>query len=247
MEEVDKEVLRRILFAVQYLPTDCPGYWEAICKFACSSSPDSNNLDAQKIRVLVENIQELDERAFATDITLRQELQAMSHGAANPLGIVLVSHRKNCLECGGKLLLRGDRPSRVTVYTESQGTVLGSHYTKFCQNYRKGCSYNQHYGYFSTGTKSTSYYDPDWEKYPYFVSTSQTAFELALLKRFDFELLIGEISYKQKSEIYNCINGYDNTRKKCSHVQSTRYVCHVTLYILNWYAHIANSRRWSHS
>ena len=222
MEELDKEILRRILFAVEYLPTDCPGYWDAICKFASLGSSDSNCLDVQKIKVLVENLQLLDERAFATDVTLRQELQAMGHGMANPLGIVLVSHRKTCLECGGDLLLRRDRPSRVIVYTESQGTVLGSHYSKFCQNYRKGCSYNQHYGYYSVGTQSTSYYDPDWEKYPYLVSTSQTAFELMLLKRFDFELLIGEISYKQKSEIYNCINGYDNAKKKCSHVKVTQ-------------------------
>lgn len=147
--------------------------------------------------MLVENLQLLNERAFATDISLRLELHAMSHGEAEPLGIVLVSHQKTCQECGGKLILRGDRPSRVTVYTESQGTVLGSHFAKFCQNYRKGCSYNQHYGYYSMGTKSISYYDVDWDKRPYLVSTSQTAFELKLLKRFDFELLIGEISYKQ--------------------------------------------------
>ncbi len=47
----------------------------------------------------------------------------------------------------------------------------------------------------------------------YFVSTNMTAFEINFLERFDFELLIGEISYKQKAEIYNCINGFDDAKK----------------------------------
>lgn len=222
MDGVNQGVLRRIIFAVQNLPVDCPSYWEAVSKFAQLGSSDT--LSVQKVKVLAENIQLLDERAFATDISLRQELHGMSHGGVQPLGIVLVSCNKTCLECGGKLLLRGDRPSHVTVYTESQGTTLGSHYVKFCQNYRKGCSFNQYYGYHTTGTRSTHYYDKNLEKYPYFVSTSETVFELALLKRFDFEVLIGELSYKQKSEIYNCINGYDEVKKKCSSEKCTRYV-----------------------
>lgn len=220
--EIDKDVLRRILFAVEYLPADCPCYWEAISKFACLGS-DCNTLSTQEVKLLVENLQLLNERAFATDVSLRLELQAMNHYAAQPLGIVLVSRNEKCLECSGNLLLRGDRPSRVTVYTESQGTVIGSHFVKFCQHFRKGCSFNQHYGYHSMGNKSTSYYDSDWDKHPYLVSTSQTAFELTLLQRFDFELLIGELSYKQKSEIYNCLNGYDDIKKTCSSVKTARY------------------------
>ena len=64
----------------------------------------------------------------------------------------------------------------------------------------------------------------DWNELPYFVSTSRTAFELELLKRFDFELLIGELSYKQKSEIYNCVNGYDDVQKRCSSLSQSKYV-----------------------
>ena len=37
-----------------------------------------------------------------------------------------------------------------------------------------------------------------------------------MLKEFDAELLIGQISYKQKAEIYNVFRGYDLTKKKCS-------------------------------
>ena len=217
--EVSQAQLRRIIFAVEYLPADCPNFWEAVYKFACLGS--ASILDVQKVKVLAENLQVLEEQAFATDKVLRQELQSMNHAKAGPLGIVLISKRKDCQKCGGKLLIRNDRPSKVTIYTESQGTVLGSHFHKFCQNSRKGCRYIQYYGYYSLSTEST-YYSSNFEDLSYFVSTSKTAFEISLLKRFDIELLIGEISYKQKAEIYNCINGYDDVKKTCSYVQPTR-------------------------
>ena len=50
----------------------------------------------------------------------------------------------------------------------------------------------------------------------YFVSTSETAIELSMLKKFDSELLLGQISYSQKAEIYNYSNGYPVQPKKCS-------------------------------
>ena len=33
------------------------------------------------------------------------------------------------------------------------------------------------------------------------------------MRQFDIELLIGQISYKQKADIYNILNGYDTTKK----------------------------------
>lgn len=35
-----------------------------------------------------------------------------------------------------------------------------------------------------------------------------------MLQKFDVELLIGQVSYKQKADIYNIYNGYDTTIKK---------------------------------
>ena len=49
----------------------------------------------------------------------------------------------------------------------------------------------------------------------YFISTSETGFELKMLSRFDVELLIGQISYKQKADIYNYSNNYDVEPKGC--------------------------------
>ena len=51
---------------------------------------------------------------------------------------------------------------------------------------------------------------------PYFLSTQETGFELSMLKKFDAELLIGQLSYKQKADIYNLTKGFDHTKKQCS-------------------------------
>jgi hypothetical protein len=46
-----------------------------------------------------------------------------------------------------------------------------------------------------------------------FMSTRETAFEMALLHQLDAEVLIGQLSYKQRSEIYNVKHGYDSVKK----------------------------------
>lgn len=115
MENLDKAILRRILFVVEYLPADCPDYWEVVAKFAALGSATSGLLSPQNIRIFTENLQLLDAKAFASDLELKQELQSMSNGKADPLGIVLVSKQKKCIKCGGKLLVRNDRPSRMTI------------------------------------------------------------------------------------------------------------------------------------
>ena len=124
------------------------------------------------------------------------------------LGIVLVSSNNTCRLCGSKLLVRNERTSCITIYTEVYGTVVGTHYHKFCQQFQKGCSFRQYYGYSSEGDQSVIFYDADWATIKYFVSSSETAFELDMLRKFDVELLIGQISYNQKAEIYNYTNGY---------------------------------------
>lgn len=42
----------------------------------------------------------------------------------------------------------------------------------------------------------------------YIVSTTDTAFELHMLKKYDVELFLGQVSYSQKADIYNYCNGY---------------------------------------
>ena len=41
------------------------------------------------------------------------------------------------------------------------------------------------------------------------MSSGETAFDMELLNRFDFNILIGQISYRQAAEIYNYYHGYE--------------------------------------
>lgn len=104
----------------------------------------------------------------------------------------------------------------ITIYTEEYGTVVGTHYHKYCQKFRKGCNFRQYYGYSSEGNQSLIFYDTQWAEQKYFVSSSETAFEVDMLRKFDSEILIGQISYNQKAEIYNYFNVYPVQPKKCS-------------------------------
>ena len=214
----DPGILRRLIFAVVFLPRDAPHYWTLITQFITLKSEVAKVLSPEVVRVAVENLEVLNSAAFVTDQRLLKEIQAFSPPTLGsfPLGIILISSHSQCRLCGGKLNVKDDRPSRVTVYTESFGTVTGTHYHKICQNFRKGCTFRQFYGYSSEGSQSFTFYDSDWESNNFFISSSETAFELQVLKKFDAELLLGQISYSQKSEIYNYSNGYPVQPKRCT-------------------------------
>ena len=164
---VDQVVMRRIVFVVAYLPVDCPKYWDIISKFAVLDTP-SSTLSGERVKLLVKNLQVLNEKAFSTDRALSLELQSMNYDKCLPLGVVLVSSNHVCQVCSGKLLLHRDQPSRVMIYTETEGTLLGSHFVKFCQNYRRGCNYTQHYGYHTLGDQAVSHYDKNWSELQYY-------------------------------------------------------------------------------
>ena len=210
--ERDSSTLRRMLFATSFLPCDLPNYWDIIATFA---SEGCSSLSPERARNMMENAQLLTPKAFSFDRELTVELIALQCGPKKQaLGIPLVPEQTKCNFCGGKLLVRADRPSRLTLYTESLGTVSATHYHKYCRNQRKGCHFVQYYGYHKSTTGNLQY--DNWMTLPYFLSSQETGFEIAMLKRFDSELLIGQISYKQKADIYNVSNGYDTTSKLCT-------------------------------
>jgi hypothetical protein len=135
----DVSVLRRMLFAASYLPQDVPHYWEIVASFSCVDS--STSLSAERVKLLMENLQVLSRQAFTTDAELTVELlqthRVCPKSKSEVLGIALISDKQTCCKCGGRLLVRQDRPSRVVLYTESMGTVPASHYHKYCQNHRR--------------------------------------------------------------------------------------------------------------
>ena len=213
----DSAIRRRMLFATSYLPPDIPHYWDIIASFANQVNHSGrSSISPQSAKVAMENVQVLDTEAFRSDAVLTRQLITMEYTVTNkPLGVPLVPNENKCPLCGGKLLLRSDRPSRMTLYTESLGTVPATHFHKYCHNCRKGCKFVQFYGYYNSGGGNMQYSDT-WMTLPYFLSTQEMGFEMAMLKQFDVELLIGQISYKQKADIYNVAKGYDNTKKVCS-------------------------------
>ena len=204
-------VLRRLLFATAHLSKECPKYWNIVTKFSFGSC---DNLE--DVEVLVENLEFLDSKAFETDQGLLKELHSAEGYHKQPLGIVLISSNTTCRLCGGKLLVRADRPSSMTVYTDDMGTVNATHFRKYCQNSRKQCHFTQYYGFHKNSDSGNISFDQDWEQHQYLVSTSKTAFSLSFLKRFEAELLLGQVSFNQKSAIYNFYNKYEQVIKKTS-------------------------------
>ena len=143
----------------------------------------------------------------------------------HPLGVVLISHNTSCKLCQGDLIVCSDRPCFLTLYTDDMGTIPGTHFGKYYKNSRRGCSHTQHYGFYTINGEEDPVvnYDEDWFQLPYinkyyFMASSKTGFAMSLLRRYDTELLISQISYKEKCDIYNLYHDYDQTKKTSTKV-----------------------------
>ncbi len=189
-------VLRKLLFALVHLPDDLPNRWVLALEFA--NNGKSDNVSADEVRVLSENLLALDAEAFATDSMLTAEI--LQYPASKPLGVVLISAIDRCGQCESKLLLRKDRPSSLVIYHDTLGSIPDTHYHKYCRN--KRCNYTQYFGY-HTRSDVDVYFDSNWDTLPYFVSSRETALDMRLLRRIDSEILLGQQSFKQCADVYN--------------------------------------------
>ena len=206
----DLSVLRRLEFAARFYPRSMPNFSDRLASFSLLTREGRNSLTAEQARHFVQNLELIDNGALASDVELTTEIVKMTKsGSDAPLGIVLISSKINCPICKSQLSIRADRPSNVTVYDDNFGTMPGTHYTKYCR--RRGCSFQQHYGYFSCGDSSDVKFDDDWYTLSYFMSTRETAISMDMLQRLDKEILIGQVSYKQRAEIYNDVHGYNTS------------------------------------
>ena len=118
----DTSVLRRLTFAATSLHKDTPRYWEIVTSFGFNSSSES--VCSERVKLLLENTHFLDKNAFDTDRALLEELSRQDGFEGHPLGIVLISSKQCCGMCGGHLLVREDRPSFPTIYSEEMGTPI---------------------------------------------------------------------------------------------------------------------------
>ena len=200
----DVSTLRRMMFATAFLPSQTPGFWGIVVEFATLGRTARTTVTPDQARILMENLRTLDAKAFSTDQTLLQELTQMpvSSRGNKPLGLILLSNKEECILCGSKLLIRSDKPSTVVVYDNNLGTIPATHFHKYCS--KRSCSCTQFYGYYTCD--SDTYYNEDCTELPYFVATRETAIATSLLKQLDAEILIGQLSYKQRADIYNLLH-----------------------------------------
>ena len=101
----DASVLRHLLFVVSVLPNDTPDYWSIIAKFAVNKSSTHAVLLPEQARLTAENIVFLDKKVLSTDTELFRELAMMRFKSNEVVGIMLISKKEYCVECGGRLLL----------------------------------------------------------------------------------------------------------------------------------------------
>ena len=168
----DVAVFKRMLFAAAFLPEEIPHYWEIVAAFSNKHQSAKLAVTSETTRVLMENLLFLDSKLFSMDFTMTKELITMEYGYnKQQLGIPLIPQQKECQRCNGKLLLKCDRPSRMSLYTDSFGTVPATHYHKYCNHYRKGCTFVQYYGFHKNQDGDNLSYDSNWVDLPYFVIT----------------------------------------------------------------------------
>ena len=91
----------------------------------------------EKVKLLLENIQFLDENASDSDSTLLKELIENEGFNGHPLGPVLISPKERCAVCKEHLLVREDRPSYPIIYSDEMGTVNGTHFRKYCSSLKR--------------------------------------------------------------------------------------------------------------
>lgn len=207
----DLTVVHRLCFAARSLLIGAPHYWEIVQNFGIQGK-EGYSLSAEECRVFIENLKLLQEGVFDTDEKLIKELvRVPKSDSSKPdrIGFILLSPNQNCILCKSKLYIRVDRSVLAVIYDEELGTLLAVHYTRYCR--KSGCSFQQHYGYYTQGSAESVIYNDDALELTYFMSTRETGFTMKLLRRFDSQCLIGQISYKQAADIYNHCNAYENS------------------------------------
>ena len=102
-----------------------------------------------------------------------------------------------CIGCGKKVLI--GEPKEIVIYGRD-GTVIGKRYSGRCRS----CAITDFLTFHSREGKRHLNHN----KSDIFISTEDTAFRLEFLETFEWELLLGCMSFRQKCAIYNCTHGY---------------------------------------
>ena len=204
----DVSVLRKLLFATAFLSPQIPEFWGLVIEFATAGKSTASSLTPKQAKALAENIHLLNSSVFDSDEVLFRDILQLQFNPSQPLGIPLISENKTCKLCGSNLLTRKDRPARLVVYDSVRGTLPASHFLKYCS--WRICSFTQYYGYYTKDNDDTckAIYDDDWQSAKYFISSKESIYNGHL----DAEIVIGQMSYKQRADIYNYLHQYSKDK-----------------------------------
>ena len=149
------------------------------------------------------------------------EFSDFSLNCGMPVGSVLMSSREVCRRCGCALFV-DEKPHVVVVYHAHLGTYLGSRVTKMCRK----CKIYEHYGYWTENKER--FYDKSFLELEFFLSSEETAFQVALLKQCASLLIVGAVPFSTFSEAYNRQFDYNNEcgmeGEKCQFKRRKRFV-----------------------
>lgn len=200
--------ITRGLYYFSHIPRAFPDFGKRLFEFATNGNKDAvarETVNAESFFALSSNLVSLYNLTGKEDMWKDVHDASLEEGKFG-LGVVLMSMKTNCRICNKELRAKTSRVVNVIVYHELRGSFMGCCIPKVCSN--RSCKLIQHYGYYSIG--ESRFYDEDWHENDYLLSSGKTAFDMQLLRKFEVEILIGKLSFKEKADIYNEVNGYDD-------------------------------------
>ena len=134
-----------------------------------------------------------------------REFHDFSLSCGIPMASILVSSRQLCRRCKKALVVEG-KPRVVVIYHIFHGTYLGSRITKCCRR----CKIYEHYGYWMENGER--YFEDEFEKLDFLLSSEETAFDMALMRENASLLVTGALPFRTFAASYNRRFGYVKTK-----------------------------------
>ena len=113
-----------------------------------------------------------------------------------PIATVLSSSRDLCPKCGRKLVFE-NKAIPVIIYSNHQGTYLGSRVTELCRK----CKIYEHHGHWSVDGKR--HFNRDSVLSEFLLSSEDTAFQMDVLAEYNNLLVIGAVPFSTYAASYN--------------------------------------------
>ena len=100
-----------------------------------------------------------------------------------------------------------NRPCFPVVYT-TQGTFVAASFSGQCLT----CQKKYYVSYSESEDGVQTFYNPDTMEAKYFMHTSQTAFEIKLLKELSAQLALASVTFESQAEVHNALHSSEDVR-----------------------------------